>query len=210
MASGDPAVGALQRYTGTIATETRRCGDIVQNLLSFARMSGAQMVPAHVHEQVEASLALVQHHLDLNNIHVERQLAAGDDQVICAPGEIRQALLAILVNAGEAMPTGGRLLVSTTLGSQEVRIAVTDSGPGIPPEVLPHIFEPFFTTKSEAKGVGLGLAVAYGIMQRHGGRVDVRSKPDAGSTFTLVWPRRPAPVGASPGAAVGADAGGSP
>jgi two-component system NtrC family sensor kinase len=201
----------MQRYIGTIGNETRRCGDIVQNLLSFARTSGTRMAPVRLHALVESSLALVQHHFDLNEIRVVCRLDPGDDEVVCDAGEIRQALLALLVNAGESMSAGGRLEVATRIGSQEVEVAVTDSGCGIPPDVLPRIFEPFYTTKSATKGVGLGLAVVYGIMQRHDGRVDVRSKPDEGSTFTLVWSRRPRSGTANAGipATAGGNAGGT-
>jgi two-component system NtrC family sensor kinase len=188
--AGQPEVrDDLQRYAHTIGMETRRCGDIVRNLLAFARTGGAQMAPAHLNELIAASLALIQHHLDLCGIRVERHGAEADDTVICAAGEIEQALLALLVNAAEAMPSGGTIVISTNLGPQVASISVTDTGCGIPPEILPHVFEPFFTTKSAAKGVGLGLAVVYGIMQRHGGSVDVQSKTDAGSCFTLAWPR---------------------
>jgi two-component system, NtrC family, sensor kinase len=181
----------MQRYIGTIGTETRRCGDIVQNLLSFARTSGTQMAPVQLHALVESSLALVQHHFDLNEIRVVRKLDPGEDEVVCDAGEIRQALLALLVNAGESMSSGGQIAIETRIGPQEVEVAVTDAGCGIPPDVLPRIFEPFYTTKSATKGVGLGLAVVYGIMHRHDGRVEVRSKPDEGSTFKLIWSRRP-------------------
>lgn len=187
----------LERSLGTIAAETRRCGGIVQNLLTFARTSGAQMVPASLDPLLEAGLGIAQHHFELAGIEVVRHLNAGSTPVVCAPGEIQQAVLALLVNAAEAMPAGGTLEVATAVDAQEARIRVADQGVGIPPDVLPHIFEPFYTTKSAAKGVGLGLAVVYGIMQRHGGRVEVQSAIDRGSAFTLVWPRRgaaPPPV----------------
>jgi two-component system NtrC family sensor kinase len=195
----------MSRYLGMITSETRRCGSIVQNLLSFARTSGSQMAPVRLDALVEASVALVQHHMDLRSIRVERRAAGGDDEATCSQGEIQQALLSLLVNSSEAMTSPGTIEVTTELTDTEARIAVRDQGSGIPPEVLPRIFEPFFTTKSATKGVGLGLAVVYGIMQRHGGRVDVSSKVDVGSVFTLVWPRGPhsraeasAPAASSP------------
>jgi two-component system NtrC family sensor kinase len=187
---GDVKTG-MSRYLGMIASETRRCGGIVQNLLSFAKTSGAQMAPVHLNALVESSVALVQHYMDLHSIQVERRAAAGDDEATCAAGEIQQALLSLLVNAAEAMSSGGTIVVETETTATDACIRVRDQGVGIPPEVLPRIFEPFFTTKSATKGVGLGLAVVYGIMQRHGGRVDVQSQVDVGSTFSLVWPRGP-------------------
>ena len=189
----------IRRYAETIGSETQRCGDIVRNLLSFARTSGAQFSTAHLRALVEASVRLVQHHFHLREIAVEMHWGEGDDTVECAAGEVEQALLAILVNASEATPAGGRVDITTTLGPDEVQVAVHDTGCGIPPEIVPHVFEPFYTTKSAAKGVGLGLAVVYGIMQRHGGRIDVQTVVGTGSTFVLVWPRRP-PAGTGAGA----------
>jgi len=189
----------IRRYAESIGSETQRCGDIVRNLLSFARTSGAQFATAHLHALVEASVRLVQHHFDLREIAVEMHWGEGDDVVEAAAGEVEQALLAVLVNASEATPAGGRVEITTALLPDEVQVAVRDTGCGIPPDVLPHVFEPFYTTKSAAKGVGLGLAVVYGIMQRHGGRIDVQTAVGTGSTFVLVWPRRP-PARAAAGA----------
>jgi two-component system NtrC family sensor kinase len=99
-------------------------------------------------------------------------------------------ILAILVNAAEAMPNGGRLQVSTSLDTQHqsVQIRFRDSGMGIPPEVLPHIFDPFFTTKENQQNTGLGLAVAHGILEQHGGSISVNSAPGQGSEFIVSLP----------------------
>jgi two-component system NtrC family sensor kinase len=205
------ATASVRHYAGMIASEAQRCGEIVQNLLVFARAAGARMEPVRLHEIIDKSLALVQHHFDLRGVELTRRLELSDDVVTCAAGEIQQALLALLVNAAEAMPSGGKLDVGTgELEGGLVALSVRDTGPGIPPEVLPRIFEPFFTTKSETKGVGLGLSVVYGIMQRHRGRVDVESHIDAGSTFTLVWPREAQAVGVTDAAPSRSDAGSFP
>jgi signal transduction histidine kinase len=97
------------------------------------------------------------------------------------------------MNAVEAMPQGGRLKVETAYHAErhEARIMVSDDGTGIPEDVLPHIFEPFFTTKAEGKGVGLGLAIAFGIVQQHGGKIEVSSTPQKGTTFTVTLPEEP-------------------
>ena len=185
-----PSVESMKRSLQMISSETRRCGEIAQGLLVFARTSALKTESVHLLELVDRALSLVRHHFELRNIEVHRTVTGENDVVDCSPGEIQQALMGLLVNAAEAMPHGGALQVSTSLEGTSVRVAVQDAGVGIPPEILPRIFEPFFTTKSETKGVGLGLAVVYGIMQRHGGRVEVESKVDVGSTFTLVWPRQ--------------------
>ena len=211
LADGSPtpqAVESIRRTMQMISSETRRCGEIAQNLLAFARTSALRVEPVRLLELVERSLSLVRHHLELRIIQLERTTMGEDDRVWCAAGEIEQALLALLVNAAEAMPHGGKLAVVVRLDPELVRVAIRDTGVGIPSEVLPRIFEPFFTTKTETKGVGLGLAVVYGIMQRHAGRVEVQSQVDVGSTFTLVWPRRP-PAGEVAGSAPAGEAAGS-
>jgi len=112
--------------------------------------------------------------------------------VLCDPNQIEQALLAIEINATEAMPDGGTLSVDLVNVPQTgtVRIVLTDTGLGIRDEDLPHIFEPFYTTKSEGKGTGLGLAVAFGIIERHGGSISVQSELHRGTTFTIQLPQR--------------------
>jgi signal transduction histidine kinase len=122
----------------------------------------------------------------------------GDPPVECDPGQIQQVLLALMVNAIEAMSSppasapGGRLDIrSDTAGDPgSVSIRLSDTGVGMTPEVKSHIFEPFYTTKIDGKGVGLGLAIAYGIIERHHGRIEVETAPGRGSVFTVVLPLR--------------------
>jgi two-component system NtrC family sensor kinase len=109
----------------------------------------------------------------------------------CDPAQLEQALLALCINAVEAMPHGGRLTVTTGQDeSGKVVLEVGDDGAGIDPEVVPHIFEPFYTTKGEgdSKGLGLGLAVVYGIVQRHNGSIEVDSQPGRGTRMTVTLP----------------------
>jgi len=152
---------------------------------------------------------LVGHQLELQSIDLDKDLAPGPPSLYCDAGQMQQALLALLMNAVEAMPHGGRLKVSTSFDAarRTCFIRVSDEGPGIPEDVLAHIFEPFFTTKEEGKGVGLGLAVAFGIVQQHGGNIEVTSTPQKGTTFTVTLPEG-APLGdkesSSPVAARGA------
>lgn len=188
----------LERYLGVVENECRRCGEIVKNLLVFARRSGMKMVSVNLNEVVEHSLMLVRHHLEMSRVQLQAELLPDNSEIVADGDQIQQALLALFVNAVEAMnqlPTGeGKLTVCLHATANEVRMDVGDNGVGIPPDVLPHIFEPFFSTKQKESGVGLGLAVVYGIVHRHGGTIEVESEPGRGTTFHLCLPRRPRAV----------------
>ncbi len=192
----------IQNDLSIIADETARCGNIVKNLLLFSKQKVGEFVETDLRTTIERSLNLIDHHLKIHNITLETDFLQEPLMLFCAPQQIEQALLAIEINAIEAMPEGGALKVEAhhSTASDAVQITVADSGIGIPDDALPHIFEPFFTTKENGKGTGLGLAVVYGIIERHGGTVDVKSKLHGGTTFTLLLPRTitQAPNSASP------------
>jgi two-component system NtrC family sensor kinase len=178
-----------------IQTESMRCGNIVRDLLTYARQSRAEFRPARLHVLVERALQLVAHHTEIRGIGTDRALTLADDSLVCDGEQIEQALIALLINAVEATGEGGRLAVRTwaePLAPEMLKLSVSDTGVGIPPEIQPHIFDPFFSTNHETKGVGLGLAVVYGIIQRHDGRIEVESRPGQGTTFTVTLPREPA------------------
>ncbi len=183
----------VMRYLDLIQKESRRCGDIVRNLLLFARPAGGEFALQHVNPILERAAMLVHHHTQIAGIRMETEPLAGDDQVVCDADQLQQALVALLVNAVEAMPHGGSLMLKGEADDGVVRISVTDTGVGMSPEVQARIFEPFFSTKDGKTGVGLGLAVVYGIVQRHGGRIDVESAVGRGTTFTVRLPRQPGP-----------------
>jgi two-component system NtrC family sensor kinase len=193
---------------GLIGSEAMRCGNIVRDLLTYARQGSAEFRPAPLHELVDKALQLVAHHTELRGIATGREFTLADDRVVCDHEQIVQALIALLINAVEAMGEGGRLTVRTEpdpVDPGQVRLAVTDTGVGIPPETQPRIFDPFFSTKNDAKGVGLGLAVVYGIVRRHEGRIDVESSPGMGTTFTITLPRQvPGHLAAGAGGGEGA------
>ncbi len=173
-----------------IIRETQRCGDIVKNLLLFSKKESGEFVFETVDAVLERAYRLMKHHLEMRNIRYEQHLPKDPTHMLCDPQQVQQALVALYVNAADAMADGGTLWVtaSTDPGQGHVVLAVADSGAGIREEDLPHVFEPFFTTKVARQGVGLGLSVVYGIMQRHSGTVTVESQPGAGTTFRLSFP----------------------
>ena len=180
----------LLRYLGVIQDETKRCGEVVRNLLSFARGSGKERSHHLFYPLLEKSLQIVHHHFELGGIQVN-PLKKTDDQIYCQPDQIKQALIALFVNAVEAMPQGGNLTIEVKKVNDMLCINISDTGIGIPSDQLPHIFDPFVSTKHDGKGVGLGLSVVYGIIHRHGGKISVTSEVGKGTTFTLLLRRNP-------------------
>ncbi|MBT3343820.1 MAG: HAMP domain-containing protein [Gemmatimonadetes bacterium] len=183
----------LQEHLRTIERETTRCGAIVRNLLEFSRQVPVSPREVDLHDILERTLMLIRHKLELQKIHLDVKRSPSLPPVICDAEQIQQALLAVLMNATEAMPDGGHLQVVTRSCSESQRngwvaLQVVDDGSGIPGDVLPRIFEPFFTTKNDLHGVGLGLSVVHGIIGRHGGEIDVDSRPGC-TSFTLNLPR---------------------
>jgi len=176
-----------------IASESRRCGDLVKNLLTFSRTTPMNLQPADVNQIVDRSLRLVQHQLDLAGIQVQPRLDPDLPPVLCDAAQIEQVLLALVMNALDALPQGGNLWLTTSFGREpdQVRIVVRDDGSGIPPEILPRIFEPFLTTKESGRGVGLGLAISHSILERHNGSIEVQSEVGRGTTFTVTLPWDP-------------------
>ncbi|MDA0335903.1 MAG: ATP-binding protein [bacterium] len=180
----------LDTYLSTMIHETKRCGMIVRNLLEFSRQTGLPVGAANLNEIIERTLFLIGHKLELQQITLQRTLSPELPRVTCDPEQIQQALLALLMNAVEAMPEGGTLTVaSESVDPGTVSVTIADTGGGIAAEVQPRIFEPFFTTKQDKHGVGLGLSVVYGIVQRHRGDIGVDSSA-RGTRFTLTLPVR--------------------
>ena len=173
-----------------ISSESRRCGDLVKNLLSFSRTSPMNVQSTDVNRVIEQCLLLVRHNLENAGIEVHPALAEGLPHLQCDPSQIEQVLLAIIVNATDAMPKGGNLWVESRLSDngKHVGLSVRDDGSGIPPEILPKIFEPFVTTKDLNHGTGLGLAVSRGIIERHSGKIAIESEVGKGTTVTITLP----------------------
>jgi two-component system NtrC family sensor kinase len=173
-----------------IAAESRRCGDLIKNLLSLSRTAPMNVQSVDLHAVINRCLMLVRHQLELVGVELQLKLADDLPLVHCDPAQIEQVLLALTMNAIDAMPRGGTLWIETRLSSNksEIEIIVRDDGAGIAPDVLAHMFEPFLTTKESGRGVGLGLAISRGIVERHNGRIEVESEVGRGTTFTVTLP----------------------
>jgi two-component system, NtrC family, sensor kinase len=171
-----------------IASESKRCGELVQNLLSFSRVSPMNLAWCDLDQVIDRCTRLVQHKLDMGGIQLNLDLAKDVPPVHCDPAQIEQVVLALVINAIDAMPQEGNLWISTRIRPDgALELVIRDDGIGIPSEHLPHIFEPFYTTK-ESGGSGLGLAISESIIERHGGSIQVNSVVGQGTTFTIVLP----------------------
>jgi len=173
-----------------IASESRRCGALIKNLLTLSRTSPLNIQSTDLRPVIDRSLMLVRHQLEISGIELHEDVACGLSSVPCDPAQIEQLLVALIMNAIDALPHGGNLWISARLtpGEGEVEIEVRDDGTGISNEVLPHIFEPFMTTKERGRGVGLGLPISRGIVERHGGHIQVESELGRGTTFRVTLP----------------------
>jgi two-component system NtrC family sensor kinase len=199
-----PARDEIAEQLQTIERESKRCGDLVKNLLTFSRQAPSHREPNDLNTVVHRAVLLVKHKLAMQNIELVERLAQDMPPIECDANQIQQVVLVLLVNASEAMPKGGRVEVSTQFDSaaEQGAVRVHDTGSGIPPEVLPHIFDPFFTTKEELNRTGLGLAVAHSIVEQHAGEISVRSTPGEGTEFQVTLPA--ASTGIPAGAAASA------
>ncbi len=174
-----------------IRDESKRCGDIVKNLLLFTKKSFGDKSRHDLKLIVDKSIELVQHSLEMKNMRLIKDFTESDTYMFCDSAAIQQMMIALLINAIEASPDkDGELRVSLQRieAEKKFRLKISDTGVGIPKEVLPHIFEPFYSTKDHEKNTGLGLAVVYGILERHGGTVDVQSQENKGTTFIINLP----------------------
>jgi two-component system NtrC family sensor kinase len=174
----------------TIERESKRCGELVKNLLTFSRQQPSHREPNDLNTIVHRAALLVKHKLDMQSIELTERLATGLPPVECDANQIQQVVLVLMVNASEAMPKGGALEVTSGLDAagEQGFVRVKDTGCGIPEDVLPRIFDPFFTTKEDQNRTGLGLAVAHSIVEQHAGDISVRSAPGEGTEFTVQLP----------------------
>jgi signal transduction histidine kinase len=175
-------------YLSKMESELTRITKLVRNLLDFARQSPPTMREVDINHVVDRAFDLAAHSAELQHVQVVKELGSSLPEITADFDQLQQVFTNLIMNAIQAMPEGGRLTLRTSIDDTQVKVEVQDTGCGIPPENMPKLFTPFFSTKPEVKGVGLGLAVAYGIIQRHRGRIEVQSKEREGTTFTVYLP----------------------
>ncbi|HVS81470.1 MAG TPA: ATP-binding protein [Pyrinomonadaceae bacterium] len=183
-----PDAEDLREYLGLIRDEAFRCKTITNGLLDFSRSRAGQFVLVDMAEVIKTTARLVTHQERGDNIQISVEAAASLPRVSGDVGQLQQAVIALATNGIDAMPDGGTLTLRAKTSGPRVLVEVSDTGIGIPPENMTKIFDPFFTTKDVGRGTGLGLAVCYGILSEHGGRLDVRSSLAVGTTFTITLP----------------------
>jgi PAS domain S-box-containing protein len=183
----------LKRDLGIVEAEALRASRIVRNLLTFARKQKPEKKRVDINDMLNRTLDLRDYDLRISNIDVERQLGPMLPETSADFQQLQQVVLNIINNAGQAVletAKKGKILVESEVDDRrrEIVIRISDSGPGMPPEIMARIFDPFFTTKPVGKGTGLGLSLSYGIVREHGGEIDVQSEPGQGTTFILRLP----------------------
>lgn len=181
-----------------IAGQADRAADIVRNLLDFSRTERPPLVPLAPGAVASASAALVKNQMQAAGVAFRLDIAEGLPEIRGDLRSLQQVLVNILLNAVQATPRGGRVSLCVAAGPEGAAcFRVADTGPGISPEVRQHMFEPFYTTKGVGKGTGLGLAVAYSLVKRHGGRIEVDTPEGGGAAFTVCLPADAAAAGRS-------------
>lgn len=179
----------MLKYLTIIERETKRCGDIVKGLLDFSRKDQQNAHPQNIHKILQETHDLMAHQMEMSHIIFNLELNAKNDVVHCTENQIKQACVAIIQNASEAISENGEIIVRThNPDKATIQIDIVDNGIGISSEDLPHLFEPFFSAKQKSSGIGLGLAIVHGIVQSHQGRVKIDSTPGEGTTMSIILP----------------------
>jgi two-component system NtrC family sensor kinase len=172
-----------------IENETKRCGEIVKGLLEFSKKDQEDFESKHLHKILQDTFELMTHPIKIANISFQTDFKAKSDLIFCSPNQIKQACVALLVNATEAVLENGEIVISTSNPDIDtVRIEISDNGIGIPEDDIPQIFQPFFSTKHDTSGIGLGLAIVHGIVKSHNGKIDVKTELGRGTTISISLP----------------------
>jgi two-component system, NtrC family, sensor kinase len=185
------------RTLDKIIKQAFRASEIVNNLLKFSRVSGSEYDDLDLNRVIRETLSLADPMLRASKISVNVQLASELPLVYGNAGKLQQVFMNLLMNARDAMPRGGELTIATERENSSVHAEVSDNGVGIPADHLTKIFDPFFTTKSTSRGTGLGLAVTYGIIREHSGKIQVESVVGHGTSFRLEFPATRKPINVS-------------
>ncbi|MBT8091970.1 MAG: HAMP domain-containing protein [Gammaproteobacteria bacterium] len=183
-------VSPFRKNLNVIEKETRRCTEIISNLLKFARQETTETKTTNINEVVDAALTIVDHQLSINNVKITRELDPKLPEIQASPNQLQQVIMNFAINAQQAMGEDGGSLTIRTHSDNEggIVVEVEDDGPGIPKEIRANIFEPFFTTKPAGQGTGLGLSVTYGIVRDHGGNIRIEDPPGGGTRFIVTLP----------------------
>jgi len=180
-------LGDLHSIIADSREGAERVRDVVQNLRTFSRLDEAEFKKVDIHDGLDSTLRLLSRYFSSGTITLRREYGRLPP-VDCYAGQLNQVWMNLLANAAHAVKGGGSVSVETESRGESVVVRVRDTGCGIAPENLPRIFDPFFTTKPVGEGTGLGLSVTYGIVERHGGRIEVESRPGKGTVFTVTIP----------------------
>jgi two-component system NtrC family sensor kinase len=179
----------MLKYLTVIEDETKRCGDIVKGLLDFSRKDQRDFKTYPLHNILKEAYILMQHQMKMENISFQTDFSASSDLIKCSSNQIKQACIALLLNAFEAVSEDGEILIRTSNpDDHSIKLEISDNGMGIAKEDIPQIFEPFFSTKDKASGIGLGLAIVHGIVQSHKGRIEVESQVGEGTSISIILP----------------------
>jgi len=182
-------IATMMKHLKFIESETKRCGDIVKGLLDFSRKDQEGFEPRHLHEILFNTVELMDHPMKIANIHFLSDFSAKKDLISCSPNQIKQACVAILVNASEAVSENGEVVVHTlNPDNDHIRVEFIDNGVGIDEEDIAYIFEPFFSTKEKVSGIGLGLSIVHGIVQNHKGKIEVKSERGKETVIAINFP----------------------
>ena len=188
--SGDPRLDdGLVEDCQTVIHESKRCSKIVKELLDFARVSDPQKVMQPVSKVIDRTIILIEHNADFKEIDIIKEYDPELPEILMDASQIEQVLINMMINASHARPQGGELIIRTGVNASRdyIYVRIEDTGCGILEENIEKLFDPFFSTKGH-KGTGLGLSVSYGIIQSHGGEIEVESKPGRGTAFTIILP----------------------
>ena len=179
----------MLKHLKMIEAETKRCGDIVKGLLDFSKKDQNEFESKHLHDILNETYDLMSHPVKIANISFVKGFTAKSDLISCSPNQIKQAYVAMLVNASEAVTENGEIVLKTSNPDKDtIKIEISDNGIGMSAEDIPHVFEPFFSTKQKTHGIGLGLPIVHGIIQSHKGKIQVKSEPGQGTTISITLP----------------------
>jgi signal transduction histidine kinase len=188
MQSGEDLPGETREKLKLISTQIQRISQVTRDMMDFARVRPAAKSMVNINDVIEKSLRLASFDNSFQKLELKTGLKSGLADVLADSDQLQQVFLNLFLNARDAMPEGGNLTVLTSDLNGEILVEIADSGYGVSEKDLKQIFDPFFTTKPAGKGTGLGLAVCYGIVTAHGGRIEIEPNNGRGTKFIVILP----------------------